>query len=312
MTIFYRMMFPLTAIGAVLLVSAGGMRNEAGGTSAPRRVEPAAAPVLMVARSLKTCCETMPSRGSALSKPLYNIKFSGHNVAGVDYDAGGQLIDVTCTFEDLDNERPVVGMSTFGILRRIQTDSGSVMDGSDNFGVISPGIQSFKDAQFQVRAKIPLQTNTVIMLNGALTVMRACERATLTWREPFDTQLNVLKKSCRFEIALTKAERNGDTFVVEWSVKPDPQANIDEELWQRRQLKSSLTFSDKSSAVAEAGTETPYVIRRVFRHNKKFATSVDLSFISDLQLQNLPFTLTNIVLDGSGQKKDATNSGLPF
>src|SRR5262249_21303566 len=152
-------------------------QSEARGTTAPRRAEAAAAPVLMVARSLKTCCETMPSRGAALRQPLFNIKFSGHNIAGVDYDAGGELLDVTCTFEDLDNERPVVGMSSFGILRRIQTDSGSVMEGSESFGVITPGIQSFKDAQFQVRAKVPLTTRTVIMLNGALTVLRACERA---------------------------------------------------------------------------------------------------------------------------------------
>lgn len=308
---FSRMLFPLFAIFAVLIVSGGGSQGEAQSSCAPKRAGPTPQPAQMVARSLKTCCETLPSRGSALGQTKYNIKFSGHNIAGVDYDAGGQLLDVTCTFEDLDNERPVVAMSSYGLLRRIQTDAGSVAEGSDGFGVITPGIQSFKDAQFQVRAKIPLQTRTVIMLNGALTVVRACDRAALTWREPFDTQLNVMKKSGQFEVALSKIEKTNDTFVVEFTVRPDPQATIDDEFWQRRQLKSAVIFSDKSSAVAEAGTETPYVIRRTFRHSNKFATTVELSFISDLRTENLPFTLTSIVLDGA-QKSEDSKTALPF
>ena len=306
-----RMFFPLAPIAAVLALSMIDVLGLAHGSNSDARIAPlAAAPTSMTAHPLNACCLKLPSRGA--SSPKFSVKYSGHNFNGVDYDAGNALIDINCTFDDLDAEHPVVGMSSLGLLRRMQTDTGSVVEGTDGFGIVNPAIQSFKNSPFQVRAKVPLHTHVVIMLNGALTVLRARERADMSWREPFSTQFGVAKKSSGFEVSLSKADMGADSLTAEWTCRPDPESAIDAGFWTRRQLKTSLIFADKSVAAAESGTETPYLIRRVFRHNKKFPVSIELNFVSDLRTENLPFTLTNLQLDGAPGQKAASGKGQDF
>jgi hypothetical protein len=79
-----------------------------------------------------------------------------------------------------------------------------------------------------------------------------------------------------------------------------------------RQLKASLTCADKTVLNPETGKENPATIRRVFRLNRKFPTALELSFISDLKLENLPFSVTGIMLDNESAKKAEKNRGENF
>lgn len=307
-----RMFFPLVPIAAVLALPLFDVLGLAHGSNSGESsaVPLAAAPTLMCAHPLNVCSQKLPPRGT--NSPKFSVKYAGHNFNGVDYDAGNAMVEINCIFDDLDAEHPIVAMSSLGLLRRMQTDSGSVVEGTDGFGIVNPAIRTFKNVQFQLRAKVPLHTRAVIMLNGALTVLRARERAACAWREPFGAQIGVAKNSCRFEVVLSKAELGAELLTAEWTCRPDPQIPINADFWARRQLKTALVYSDKSTAAAESGTESPYLIRRVFRHNKKLPVALELTFVSDLRTENLPFTLTNLQLEGVPGQKAQAGSGQDF
>jgi len=60
------------------------------------------------------------------------------------------------------------------------------------------------------------------------TVLRARERSTATWREPFSAEVGVARAANGFELTLTKCEMGSDTLVAEWT------CNI---RWMRRQTR---------------------------------------------------------------------------
>jgi hypothetical protein len=181
---------------------------------------------------------------------------------------------------------------------RLQTDDSALVEGSRGFGVIKFGC-----ARVQRRAlpssQVPLNTKMVSMLNGALTVLRARERSTLTWREPFSSEIGSARKVNGFEITLTKCEIAGDTLVAEWNCKAPVDAAGDAKLWQARQLKAALTCADK--------TRGPELERKTPRRfggcsSKKEFRRRWAAFISDLKMENLPFTVTGYV---GGQRERA-------
>jgi hypothetical protein len=263
---------------------------------------------------LPACCQKIPSRAALFSK--YAVKFQGVNAAGVDYDAGNTVLEIVCRFEDLNAEQPVVGISELGIVTRLQTDNGSLFESNAELGIIKPEITDFKNAQFLLRSKIPMQTHRVNLLHGSITVLRACSRASMTWREPFGAEIGSMKRSSGFEMTLTKFSIANDTATVQWSCNTPLDALREDNLWQRRHLKATLTCADKTVLNPEASAETRSAIHRVFRLNKKFPVALELNFICDLRTENLPFTLTDISLDGSkddsSKKSGEASSGQNF
>ncbi|HLX62029.1 MAG TPA: hypothetical protein VKX17_12175 [Planctomycetota bacterium] len=293
----YRMLFPLAPVMAVIaltLIDVGGPVSGAPDEKSASRhcAMPPLAP----------CCQAViPSRQAYA--PKYSVKFINVGSGGVDYDAGGMIVVVYCSFADQCAEQPIVGMAELGLVTRLQTDA-EVIEGAPGFGVISD-IHEFKDARFSVQARVPLETKAVNMLNGAVTVLRARERSTLAWREPFSAQIGSKRSVNGFDLTLTKCEIANDTLLAEWNCKAPVDAAGDEKLWQTRQLKATLVCSDKSVLNPEVGKESPAAIRRVFHLSHKFPTTLELNFISDLKMENLPFTLTGISIDGSAPKKRA-------
>ena len=146
-----------------------------------------------------------------------------------------------------------------------------------------------------------------------MTVLRANERAAFSWREPFSGQIGASKKSGDFELTLAKAELLPDTLQVEWTCHMPAAAAVEDDLWKKRQLKSTLIYSDKTTQESEVGADTPSLVRRLFKLNKKFPVALEVTFISDLKCENVLFTLSNITLEGPAQKKpDEHGKGQTF
>ena len=141
------------------------------------------------------------------------------------------------------------------------------------------------------------------IVHGAVTVLRCCERPTLSWREPFGACVGQTKKSNGFEFTLNKFEIWNDTATVEWNCRI-PADVSSEEIWARRELATNLVCADKTVLKPEAAKDTLSKLHRVFRLNRKFAMTLELSLISDLRQENLPFTLTNIPVNGGGESKE--------
>jgi len=119
----------------------------------------------------------------------------------------------------------------------LQTESGLV-ENAAGFGIISTDIHDFKDARFAVQSRLPLETRQVTELNGAVTVLRARERSTATWREPFSAEVGVARAANGFELTLTKCEMGSDTLVAEWTCKYPVDAAADAKMWATRQLNA--------------------------------------------------------------------------
>src|SRR5438128_1299019 len=80
-----------------------------------------ARPAALKAPVMSACCQRIPTRVAA--PPKYSVTFHRVDAGGVDYDAGGMLVEVVCHLTDLCAEQPVVGMSDKGIVLRMQTDT---------------------------------------------------------------------------------------------------------------------------------------------------------------------------------------------
>lgn len=303
----FRMLFPLAPVFAVMALSLVDIPVPA--QSAARDcAEDATKSSCAVGGS---CCDKMPTRRSAIaqSRPKFQVKFANLGRGGVDYDAGHQMVVLHCTFEDLCPEQPVVGISEMGQIAHLQTDTGTLVEGGSGLGVISPAIHEFKNAPFMLHAAIPLAAKSLNTLHGAVTVLRACERASVAWREPFAAQIGKVRKANDFEFTLTKCGIANDYLVAEWNCKIPNELVGEGNAWNDRQLRVALLCADKSTLEAESSTQTPTTVRRIYKLNKKFPVLLDLSFVSVLKKENLHFDLPPIMLDGSkAQKPQITNA----
>jgi hypothetical protein len=248
--------------------------------------------------------EAVSERKAVERRPTpYAVKFQNVGTGGADYDGGNMLVEIVCRFEDQCPEQPVVGMSELGAVTRLQTDGGALFENSSGFGAIQPTIKDFKNASFLLRSKVPLRTRSLTMVNGALTVLRACDRTTLTWREPFGAAVGTTRKTHGFEFTLARFEVGNDTATVEWSCRVPPDVAAGEDPWTRRELKTMLFAADKTPLNPEAAAGSLTKLHRTFRLNHKFATTLELELISDLRRENLPFVLTAIPINGGKAEK---------
>ncbi len=306
----YRWLFPLApvfAVGVSALFAGHARVNSAPNEPVHMAQKIQSAQALA---SVPLCCQTIPSRFSA--PPKSEIKFVRVDRGGVDYDAGNALVSVVCSFTDLCPEKPVVGMCDMGFMTRLQTDAGTVAEGRTGIGVINPAIHQFKNAQFVLEAKVPLAAKSVNILRGALTVQRARERVAMLWREPFGAELGSMRKAGGFEMTLTKCAIANDVLSAEWNCKPPVEVAQDAKWWETRGLTVSLTAADKAVFAPEKSKNFAMTIQRTFRLNKKFPATLELSIISDLRTENVPFELTRIILEGGGAKKSEPVAGENF
>ncbi len=300
----YRMLFPLAPVFAVMALSlvdipvcVQGMGRD--GCECPsNRLTPTCS-------SKGLCCETMPTRSFLMTKnrPKFSVKYVNVGRGAVDYDAGHQMVVLNCTFNDQCAEYPVVGISQIGQIVQLQTDAGTVVEGGSGFGVISPTIRKFTDVPFVLHASIPLATKSLTAVKGAITVLRATERAELSWREPFASHIGNVRSAGDFELRLSKCTINNDLLVVEWACKMPVERAAGATPWLSRLLKVTLVCADKTVVESEVSSQSATMIQRTFRLNKKFPVSLEMSFASVLKMENLHFDLAAIVLDGSSKKR---------
>lgn len=296
---YYRLLFPLTPMFAVLAVNFVSVRSPDKRTAA-ESVD-ATPPKTMAAQSLQPlapCCQKIPSRSAFAALPKYQVKFAAVSRGKSDYDAGSQMISVHCSFEDRCPEFPVVGISDMGLVARLQTDSGMLVEGGTGFCIINPAIRDFKSAPFTLLAKVPISAKSLRMVNGSVTVLRARDRAALVWREPFSAAIGTARKAGGFEFTLSKYEIVNGVATAEWTFKTPPESENQTGIWATRQLMGAMYCADKTVLNSESGKEKPTLIRRVFRVNKKAPMSLELSFYSVVKMENLPFELSGITLDG--------------
>ncbi len=289
-----RLLFPLMPMFAVLAMNFVDVRSPAKGAALGSVTQQTSA--AQSSQSLAPCCQKIPTRFGVL--PKYQVKFATVSRGAADYDAGSQMVSVNCSFEDQCPEFPVVGMCDRGLIARLQTDSGSLVEGGTGFGIINPNVRDFKSAPFTLLAKVPISAKALRMVNGSVTVLRARGSAAVVWSAPFGAAIGSVRKAAGFEFTLTKCDIANDLITGEWSFKIPSEAANPASPWSARQLKGAMYCADKTAIVSESGKEKPTLIRRVFRVGKKSPVSLELSFYSEVKLENLPFELSGITLDG--------------
>ncbi len=295
-----RLLFPLTPVFAVFAMSVFSVPQAA--KNSPRESAKTAnsRTPLLSSGPVEPCCQKIVR---AEAPPKYDVKFISASRGAVDYDAGNALVAITCAFTDGSTDKPVVAMSDVGLVQRLQTDAGTLFESGSGSSLINPAIREFKNAQFTLQAKVPLAAKSVRVLSGEVTVLRTSERAAMVWNEPLAKAIGSVRKESGFEFTLTKCAAADGVVTAEWTYKIPIETENEKQMWELRNLKAALTCADNTAIDAAKVKETPGVIHRTFKLSKKVPASLELSFVSEMKLENLPFELNSIVLEATDPKK---------